>query len=135
MTLSAEDTLGIQRVIALHGHLADSREYERFGEILTDDVVYDMESLGLGTTVGLDALRAIAEQTADRQPKAHLVTNIVVTEGPDGEVSARSKGVALMPGGGAGSVVYEDRFRRTPDGWRIEHRSIRPGTAPVTTRG
>ena len=132
MALTAEETLGIQRVIALHGHLADALQYHRFGEILTDDVVYDMESLGLGTTRGREALRAIAEQTADRQPKAHLVTNTVVTEGADGRVHARSKGVAIMPDGAVGSVVYVDRLRRTPEGWRIEHRAIVPGTTPVS---
>jgi hypothetical protein len=40
-------------------------------------------------------------------------------------LSARSKGLSLLEGGGVASVVYADDLRRTDDGWRISRRVIR----------
>jgi uncharacterized DUF497 family protein len=129
MALSSEQTLAIQRVISLHGHLADDRELDRADQVFTPDVVYDLRDLGYGTLRGLDTLRAAAVEIGDRNPVGHHVTNIVVFEDADGEVRARSKAIGILRDGRAESVVYDDRVRLTPDGWRITHRAIRPSQA------
>ena len=123
MALTADQTLTIQQLVALHGHLVDDLEVDRFGEVFTADIVYDLENLGYGTLRGADALKAAS--ATDRDRVGHLVTNTVVTEGPDGQVRARSKALGILRDGTAGSVVYEDLLRLTPDGWRIAHRTIR----------
>jgi 3-phenylpropionate/cinnamic acid dioxygenase small subunit len=133
MALSAEQTLDIHRLVSLHGHLADIGEFELFDQVFTDDIVYEMEDLGSGTLRGRDALRAAAVSLGDRNPVGHHVTNVVVTERDHGEVWVRSKGIGVLGDGRTGSVVYEDRLRRTPEGWRIAYRAVLPGKTPLRT--
>lgn len=44
--LSIEDRLAIHELINLHGHLCDAGAFDRFEEIMTEDVVYDVSDLG-----------------------------------------------------------------------------------------
>jgi 3-phenylpropionate/cinnamic acid dioxygenase small subunit len=131
MTLSAEQTLDIHRLVALHGHLADLGAFDRFTDVFTDDIVYDMRALGSGTLHGCDALRAAAADLGDNNPVGHHITNIVVTEADEGEIRVRSKYLGVLRDGRTGSGVYEDRLALTPAGWRIAHRAVLPGTAPL----
>ena len=128
MALTADDTVEIHRLVALHGHLVDAGELHRLGELFTGDAVYDVTALGQGVLRGIDEFRAATEKFADdeRNPVGHHVTNLVVTESADGEVVVRSKGIGIMRDGRASSVVYEDRVTRTPDGWRIAARQVSP---------
>jgi len=123
MPLETADRLAIHELIALHGHLADDREISRYGEVHTEDVVYDLEDFGLGTIEGLDDLCALSSRPA-QEPVGHHVTNVRVTECAYGTVSARSKGILIMSDGRSNSVVYEDVVVKTPDGWRIKHRRV-----------
>jgi hypothetical protein len=124
MTLSAVDRLDIHEIIALHGHLADDRRADELDRLLTEDAVYDLEDYGMGRVVGLPALRELFEQAPGEQPVGHLVTNVLVTEQPDGSAQVRSKALAVMADGQADTAVYEDRVVRTADGWRIAHRKV-----------
>src|SRR5437870_3274792 len=56
MALSVYDRLAIHELISLHGHLSDDRQFSRFKELFTDDIVYDLEDFGMGTHRGLEAL-------------------------------------------------------------------------------
>jgi len=124
MTLSTDDRLAIHELIALHGHLVDDRRDGELGLLLTDDAEYDVTEYGLGVVTGLPALRALFEARPGAQPLGHHVTNVIVTEAPDGTVGVRSKGLAVMPDGGAGTVVYEDIVTKTDAGWRISRRKV-----------
>jgi 3-phenylpropionate/cinnamic acid dioxygenase small subunit len=124
--ITAEDRLAIQEVIALHGHVADDRAWDRLGELFTDDAVLDLEDFGYGTLHGLAALRDLsrASQDDETQPLAHHVSNTIVT-GRDGETArARSKALAVMADGTSGTAVYEDTLRQDKGGWRISHRKV-----------
>lgn len=63
MSLSANDRLEIAELLALHGHLVDDGALERLGEVFTEDVVYDVSSLGGDRLIGFTA---IAEAGARR---------------------------------------------------------------------
>jgi len=126
--ITAEDRLAIHDVIASHGHVVDDRDWDRLGELFTDDVVFDLEDYGYGTLRGLAAMRELARAGQDdkAQPLGHHVTNIVIT-GQDREtVRARSKALAVMPDGASGTAVYEDTLRREEQRWRISHRKVTP---------
>nr|WP_245839131.1 nuclear transport factor 2 family protein [Nocardia donostiensis] len=47
--ITAEDLIAIHETIALHGHLADDREWDRLGEVFAADVVFDVTDYGYGT--------------------------------------------------------------------------------------
>lgn len=93
--------------------------------------MYDVSALGGGRLVGLATIREAALTLGDANPVAHHVTNIVLRETADGRVHAVSKGLGVMADGSTGSVTYEDTVERTPAGWRITHRVVRPRRTPL----
>lgn len=131
----AADRIAIHEVINLHGHLVDEGEFERLGELFTDDVVYDVTALGGTALVGPSAFAEAGLALGAGNPLGHHVTNIVVTELAGDRAKARSKGFAVMTGGAVGSVVYVDELRRTRDGWRITVRRVLPRRAPLQPSG
>jgi 3-phenylpropionate/cinnamic acid dioxygenase small subunit len=124
MTLSPSDRFAISELIAMHGHLTDDGELDRYDEVFTDDVVYDLTDSGLGELRGLPAIRDAARVLGDANPVGHHVTNTVIEEVRDGVVSARSKGIGVMAEGTTGSLTYEDLIERRHDEWRISRRKV-----------
>jgi 3-phenylpropionate/cinnamic acid dioxygenase small subunit len=131
MSLSVADRLAIHELLALHGHLMDGGEFDRLGELFTDDVVYDLTEFGYGSLHGWAAIGDAGRALGNGNPVGHHVTNVLVAEEPDGTVRARSKGIGIAADGTAGSVVYDDLVRATADGWRIAHRKITPRRTPL----
>ncbi|WP_328389133.1 nuclear transport factor 2 family protein [Nocardia sp. NBC_00416] len=132
MALSVADQLEIQQVIALHGHLSDTGAFDRFDEVFTEDVGYDLSAFGSGVVHGIGTLRDMAVALGDRNPLGHHVTNTIITDGADVEAKALSKGLAVNTDGTTASVTYQDVLRRTPAGWRIVHRRITPRRTPLS---
>ena len=128
LDITAEDRLAIHDVIALHGHVADDRDWDRLGDLFTDDAVLDLEDFGYGTLHGLQAILDLSRGSQDDkgQPLGHHATNIIVIGRDEaGEsVRARSKALAVMADGTSGTAVYEDTLRREDHGWRISRRKV-----------
>jgi ketosteroid isomerase-like protein len=122
MALTHQDRIDITDLINRHGHLVDTGELDRLDELFTPDVTYDLGDFGLGTLVGIAALRAAADGATD--PIGHHVTNIMITEVDDSSATVRSKGIGINADRTAGSVAYRDTVTRGPDGWRISHRRV-----------
>lgn len=132
--MTPADRTAITDLIHLHGHLVDGGELDRAGELFTPDVTYDVADLGFGTLSGRAALYEAALAVGDANPVGHHVTNVVITPIDGRSARASSKGIGLMADGTAGSVVYDDVVTRTPDGWRISHRTVTPRRAPLGGR-
>lgn len=131
MTLSWDDHIAINELIALHGHLCDRGELDRLGEVFTDDVAYDITDFGFGVLRGLAANRDAALALGDRNPVGHHVTNVILTEQDPDRVLARSKGIGVMADGTCGSVTYDDTVLRLEAGWRISERIVRARRVPL----
>ncbi|HEY9294017.1 MAG TPA: nuclear transport factor 2 family protein [Microlunatus sp.] len=131
MTLSTEDRLQIEQLLNLHGHLCDAGAFDRFTEIFTDDVRYDTTAVGGEVLIGPGGGRDAALALGDKNPVAHLISNIVIGNESDDGVEVVSKGLGLRTSGELGCVVYQDRLVRTADGWRIASRVITPRSAPL----
>ena len=129
MTLAPDDRAEITELLARHGHLFDDGEFDRLDLLFTASVRYDVTAFGGGVLQGIEAIRAATLALGDRNPVGHQVTNVVLTEQPDGSVRARSKGIGVYADGTAGSVTYEDEIVRTDDGWRIDARTVAPRRA------
>jgi len=129
--LHAEDRQAIGETLSLHGHLFDEGHLGRLGEIFTPDVVYDMSALGVGTFEGIEAIRSAALRLGPGNPVAHHVTNVVISGGGDGTVTALSKGLVLRADGTLASVTHLDTLRRHDGGWRISRRVISPQLTPL----
>ncbi|QLQ17456.1 MAG: nuclear transport factor 2 family protein [Micropruina sp.] len=125
------DLVAIHQLLSLHGHLVDGREFDRFDELFTNDVVYDVTDMGQGIIQGLSSLRDVSAAFVEdeRNPVGHHLTNVIV-EGPIGDiVTARSKGLGVLRDGCVGTVTYVDRVVRTADGWRIAERRVLAGAS------
>ncbi|MGA5822876.1 nuclear transport factor 2 family protein [Kitasatospora sp. NPDC094028] len=131
MSHTLEDRLAIHELISLHGHLVDDGSLDRFDELFTSDVVYELTDFGQGPLLGLDAVREAAWALGLANPVAHHVTNVVVTASADGRVHVRSKGLGIKADGSCGSVSYDDTVVRTADGWRISHRKVSARRVPL----
>lgn len=131
MTLSWEDHIAINDVIALHGHLCDGGELGRLGEVFTADIAYDVTDFGFGVLRGLAAHRDAALALGDRNPVGHHVTNVILSEQGPGLVRARSKGIGVTTDGKCGSVTYDDTVVRGEQGWRISERIVRARRVPL----
>lgn len=129
MTLTPDDRAEITELLARHGHLFDDGEFDRLDLLFTASVRYDVTAFGGGVLQGVEAIRAATLALGDRNPVGHHVTNVVLTEQPDGSVRARSKGIGIYADGTAGSVTYEDDIVRTGEGWRIDARTVAPRRA------
>jgi SnoaL-like domain len=128
MPMSIEDRLSIHELISLHGHLTDDRQHERLGLLFTDDAAYDVSAHGFGVVQGLEALTELFVQRPGDQPVGHHVTNVVVGLGDGDTARVRSKGLAVMADGTAGTVTYDDVVVRTEAGWRISRRTVIPAS-------
>ena len=124
MPLSPSDRVAIEDLIAMHGHLTDDGELDRYDEVFTDDVVYDVTDFGFGELRGVEAVREAGRTLGDANPVGHHVTNVVIHELSEGVVTARSKGFGVMADGTTGSVTYEDVIEHRHEGWRIRRRKI-----------
>jgi hypothetical protein len=113
------DILAIHELLALYGHIIDSREWQRVGELFTPTSVYDMSAFGLGVVHGAAAIRELWSRPGAAHPLAHHATNIVIGEAEDGSVHVLSKGIGVGEGGRVGSVVYRDVVSKGPQGWRF----------------
>jgi hypothetical protein len=91
VTLTPGDRAEIAELLARHGHLFDDGEFDRLDLLFTASVRYDVTAFGGGVLQGIEAIRAATLALADRNPVGHHVTNVVLTEQPDGSVRARSK--------------------------------------------
>jgi hypothetical protein len=136
VNLSPDDRTAIHQVLALHGHLSDRAEVDRFSEVFTDNVIYDVSGLGGGVLVGLaglaDGKQAAAAQSP-RNPVAQHLTNVVLSPETADRVRSASKGLGIRADGSCISLTYYDLLLRTGNGWRIAHRTVMaPQTSPTT---
>ena len=131
MTLSWEDHVAINELISLHGHLCDSGELDRLGEVFTADVAYDITDFGFGVVRGLTDNRDAALALGDRNPVGHHVTNVILSEQAPDRVHARAKGIGVTADGKCGSVTYDDTVVRVREGWRISERIVRARRVPL----
>jgi 3-phenylpropionate/cinnamic acid dioxygenase small subunit len=131
MTLTYEDRCVINDLIAMHGHLCDSGELDRFDEVFTADVIYDVTDFGQEILRGVAACADAGRALGELNPVGHHVTNIVLSEQADGRVHARSKGIGINADGTSGSVTYEDTIVRGDQGWRISYRKMLARRVPL----
>ncbi len=127
---SAEDILAIQAVVVLYGFLIDDREWDRFDQVFTEDAVVDFRDQSAQPPTGLAPIAGRAEivrQFRDvlTHPYQHMLVNHVIEDVSPDEVVVRSKALLPTPGGSMADIVYRDTVVRTPDGWRIRHKSIK----------
>ena len=135
--MTFEDCLGIMQTLARYGHDLDSADAP-FDTVLTEDVVFDMRPSGgpvaRGRAAVLEAMTGLPDDPYSRRGDGHRpvlshhTTNSEIVDDRGDEVDVRSKFLRLgqMQPGPMPVLIgqYLDTLTRTPDGWRISHRTI-----------
>lgn len=138
----------LRRLVESYARAADRRDPEAFAAVFTDDGVLSVEGHDMR---GRDALLLVAPRLSKYRVTEHLVVSHHVDLGDAGSVGAGS-GDAGSGGAGSGDadvavgevsciashvydrdgtdrvrvmhIRYDDRYRRTEHGWRIEERRL-----------
>ncbi|MGI9616522.1 MAG: nuclear transport factor 2 family protein [Acidimicrobiales bacterium] len=118
--LSVADRVEIHELPGRYGDAIDDRNWDQLDRVFTQDAVFDLTGVGSRVCTGLDDIKSFMESEA-AHPKTHMMTNIYADADGDG-AQMRSRIVALLGKGRAGTASYYDQLVRTPDGWRIKHR-------------
>jgi len=117
--LTPADRIEIEQVISTYGHVVDDNAWDRAHLVFADSFVFDFSDFGRPNLHGVTELRAALR---GRKVYSHHSTNIVILEGDDGIVRARSKFIGFPLEGAPISGDYRDEFIRTESGWRLARR-------------
>jgi hypothetical protein len=117
-TLAPEDVFALQHMVAAYGHIVDGREWDRLGELFTEDLVFIFHRDDLEPTHSLAELIERWSAPGDPHPVGHHETNVQIEPQADGTVHVTWKGIAVHYDGRCRSFVYYEHVRRTDDGWR-----------------
>jgi hypothetical protein len=131
-TVAAHDQLDILQLVARYGHLIDGGRAGEVHGLFTDDAIWE------SAEVRMDGNDAIAKGFGRRQQQQresrHVCTGTVLEPDPSGSDDVLGWTTFTLyrfdgPHDGPAPLLppvmigtYHDRFRRTPDGWRIAHR-------------
>lgn len=119
----------ITQVLVRYATGIDRRDWELFRTCFTPDCRAEYQDVG--NWDGADAITEFMTVThADVGHTLHRLSNIAISV-QDDEATARTYvDAVLMAQDGASGVnalgFYDDRLVRTPDGWRISHRTFTP---------
>ncbi len=122
----------LTQLVASFSHCIDNRRYEQLADLFTPDGVFDR----LGQA--LEGRQAILSAMAKRHPflTRHCVMNLLFTRIDEDQAEAtmlvanfvgqpNSEGLPVAHASQPALLEFDDIYRRTPDGWRIERRTAR----------
>ena len=154
--MSDRASLDYEEIRALqyrYGRLLDFNQPHAVAhEVFTEDAIDDRGRVPI--PVGRAAIEEMFTRALEQfAATAHVISNVEITLDGDEATSSTyvtawhwnndGSNVAVRPAYFALVAVYEDKLRRTPEGWRISHRRIRPlgvgglaaGIMPTSIRG
>ena len=127
MSTSHDGERAIHRQIVRFARAMDARRWAEIPSIMTEDATAD---LGTGPLASPAEIVALMRSFLDAcGPTQHLVGNVLIdVEGDTARSSAYVADLHLGTGALAGQSFrtlgdYRDEWRRTPEGWRMSHRT------------
>ena len=137
------DELEIRNLIAHLAHLSDDGTLDDYVGCMTEDAVWEMHTAAgsAAPPAGLPARRGHAEIRAGSQERRnsgmqgpgthsrHMVTTTVVSVAGDSAATTSCVLFVVIVEGKQQigfSGVYQDEFRRAPQGWRLSRRVVVP---------
>ena len=129
MANSAEDQLALQRLVTEYTYAIDERDWNKLDRIFTPDAYIDYRAMG-GIDGPYPRVKAWLPEALKPFPGyMHFIGNLwfhVVGDEAIGKVACINPMRVPKPDGGDEVMIlglwYHDRYRRTPQGWRISER-------------
>jgi len=130
MLLELADRAAIVDVAVAYATAVDGRDWERLGSLFTGDACWEYAGSG-ERLCGPDAIVARISASVRRFDATHHLNgnHVAAVRGDEAEHTCYYQAQHVrrgLPGGEKflGGGRYDDRLRRTPDGWRFTHRRI-----------
>jgi len=124
------DRAAVLDVVVAYATALDTRDWAGLESLFTDDAEVDYGP-SVGAAHGPQAIAAVLRRTLEHlDATQHLMGNSVVrVSGDEASHTGYVQGQHVrrgVPGGDLYLVAgrYEDRLRRTPDGWRFTYRTL-----------
>ena len=124
------DRAAIVDAVISYATALDTRDWERLGSLFTDDACWEYSGSGERISGPTAIVARISASLARFDATHHLNGNhVAAVRGDEAEHTCyyQAQHVRLgLPGGEMflDGGRYDDRLRRTPDGWRFTHRRI-----------
>jgi hypothetical protein len=131
MTLSLQeisDRLEIQDLLASYSHAIDSSDWNALDDVFTADAFIDYTAMGGSKGNLKETKQFLAEVMPSFAGFQHMVATSKITlhgDTAEGRTICHNPMVLSTPEGTRTvfcGAWYNDRFVRTPDGWRIQER-------------
>jgi ketosteroid isomerase-like protein len=131
MTLSIQeisDRLEIQDLLATYSHAIDSSDWDVLDDVFTDDALIDYTAMGGSKGNLTETKQFLAGILPTFAGSQHMVATSKITVDGDTAVSrtiCHNPMILSTPEGNRTvfcGAWYNDRYVRTPDGWRIQER-------------
>jgi 3-phenylpropionate/cinnamic acid dioxygenase small subunit len=119
------DELEIQNLLTRYCRAVDSKDWQLYRSLFTDDAHVDYSAAGLVVGTADDAVRYLTRHQESISVGMHYVTNVEVhkdTDGDSADVVAMWFNAVQLPGTQEMSFFHgrwHDHLVRTPSGWRI----------------
>jgi uncharacterized protein (TIGR02246 family) len=128
-TLPTDDVLALLALQAEYADGADSFDGATYAAVFTVDGVLDATDTGIPAVVGRTAIAKLMDDTfAQQTHNCHMTTNqrVVSVDGDTATGRCYFFQRSILRNGGRTefSGRYEDVYRRTEDGWKIEKRVL-----------
>lgn len=127
MTPSIDDQRAVEALLIRYATAADTRDTALLASCFTPDVRADYGD-AIGRFEGRDALVGhLAAMLGGCGPTLHYISNVVLVA-QDDEIRSRCYTHAIVHVSGLDAPIrtagiYDDKLRRTADGWRIADRT------------
>ncbi|MEZ5572995.1 MAG: nuclear transport factor 2 family protein [Halioglobus sp.] len=137
MSISVEDYIAIQRLMYRYARCADKKDYTGFNGVFCDDAVFDFSGTLVTTCSAIQQMMRNLEKFTRTLHQVHNTLYEVDGDTASGETYCIASHLFSEEAGETRidmGIIYEDRLRRTQDGWRIEFRKFNlvwSQTAPV----
>ena len=123
------DKSQIGDLLAQYSTALDTRDWDALGQVFTADASCDYGSLG--SPRGVDEITSLVRSTlSGLDATQHLIGNVTVqTDGDQATADCYLIAQHIRTGAPGGDHYliggrYSDRLVRTPQGWRISHRTL-----------
>lgn len=117
------DRIDITDILNKVAYILDAKEYERMGEVFADDIQFS--NPGRLSAQGLEELKT-AFKGFPAPSLSHHITNLLLSGNEDGTVKALCKALSQRADKSIAAAEYTDILKKTPAGWRIAARTIKP---------
>ncbi|MEV4252262.1 nuclear transport factor 2 family protein [Spirillospora sp. NPDC049652] len=124
------DRAAIVDAVIAYATALDTRDWEKLGGLFTEDACWEYSGSG-ERLLGPDAIVTRMRTSLDRLDATHHLNgnHVAAVHGDEAEHTCYYQAQHVRHGLSGGEKflaggLYEDRLRRTPDGWRFTHRRI-----------